>query len=174
MDQHKYVERLIKESKRVLIVSPYIDEYYAKFILRHARGKKIYIISSSPEKGAARLLQKGSFPSLSLVLAVLLLISYFTLAAVGKNFEPILLASLFFLTVFAIRLFGRKPRNIKLKIPKDFVHSKFYVGDASAIVGSANLTYRGMHKNIEHIEVIENLEHVKKLESEFWRLWGAE
>ncbi len=174
MDQYKHVEKLIKKSRRVLIVSPYIDYYYADFILKHSRGKKIYIISSSLEKSAERLIKKGSFPSLSLLATTAFIISYLLLYELGIYYMPLLIIGILSFFIFVFRISRRKPRNIYLKIPKRFVHSKFYIGEDTAISGSANLTYRGMHSNIEHIEIRKDPEYIKELEKEFWRLWKEE
>ena len=38
-------------------------------------------------------------------------------------------------------------------------------------MGSANLTYSGMHKNIEHIEVIKEGDRIAELEKHFRQLW---
>jgi phosphatidylserine/phosphatidylglycerophosphate/cardiolipin synthase-like enzyme len=53
-----------------------------------------------------------------------------------------------------------------------FVHEKLYIGNDKAITGSANLTYNGLHKNIEHIEVINSIERIGKLKSHFNDLWS--
>jgi len=53
-----------------------------------------------------------------------------------------------------------------------FVHSKIYIVDDSfAITGSANLTFSGMNKNVETINLHENYEEVQKIEREFMKLW---
>ena len=63
--------------------------------------------------------------------------------------------------------------TVKLKIPSKFVHAKMYIGDAEAIRGSANLTFKGMHKNIEHIELTSDPVQIKELEKQFWRIWSS-
>ncbi|MFP3279232.1 MAG: phospholipase D-like domain-containing protein [Candidatus Micrarchaeota archaeon] len=172
-EQYKHVEKLIRRSKNLFIVSPYIDEYYARFLLKHARNKKIYIISSSPEGKAKKMLTKGSFPSLTFLLSVIMFSLYYLLWLAGLSYIPILIIGSLFFALFIVRLSTRKPKNIKLKVPKEFIHAKFYVGDAEAITGSANLTYRGMHKNIEHLEISNDPNYIKKLKAEFWRMWNV-
>ncbi|MGC8662335.1 MAG: phospholipase D-like domain-containing protein [Candidatus Micrarchaeia archaeon] len=164
------MERLIKKSSEVLIVSPYIDIYYAKFILRNSKNKRIYIISSSMDRKVKKLLEQGNFPATSLALFLTFSFAALIISAVGfGNF--IFIFSILFLAIFLFRLKMRKPGGIKLKIPQNFVHAKLYIGNSMAIIGSANLTYRGLHKNVEHIEIHEDLEYIKKLKEEFWRMW---
>jgi len=170
--QYKHVEKLIRRSKNVFIVSPYIDEYYAKFILRHARNKKIYIISSSPDEKAKKLLMKGGFPTLTLLLSIIMFLFYYLLRLAGLNYMFILIIGFLLFALFIVRLSTKKPKSIRLKIPKEFIHAKFYIGDYEAITGSANLTYRGMHKNIEHLEIRNDPDYIKKLKTEFWRMWN--
>jgi len=172
-EQYKHVEKLIRSSKNVFIVSPYIDEYYARFLLKHARNKKIYIISSSPEEKAKKMLTKGGFPSLTLLLSVIMFLFYYLLWLAGLSYVSVLIIGFLFFALFIVRLSTMKPKNIRLKVPKEFIHAKFYIGDNEAITGSANLTYRGMHKNIEHLEISSDPDYVEKLRAEFWRMWNV-
>ena len=170
--QYKHVEKLIRRSKNVFIVSPYIDEYYAKFLLRYALNKKIYIISSSPDEKAKKLLTKGGFPTLTLLLSIIMFLFYYLLRLASLSYMFILIMGFLLFALFIVRLSTRKPKSIKLKIPKEFIHAKFYIGDDEAITGSANLTYRGMHKNIEYLEIRNDPDYIKKLKTEFWRMWN--
>jgi len=179
-DSYKYVEKLIKQGKQVFIVSPYIDLYYAKFLLRNSVGKHISIISSSIDGKAERLLSRGSFPGKTLAMLIILAGLNYLTYEIGMGISALLslLPVLIFITillavVFAYKLRHSKPEGIKLKIPKEFVHAKFYVNEKTAISGSANLTYRGMHKNIEHLEISNDPDYVKKLKAEFWRMWNV-
>jgi len=171
-EQYKHIEKLIRRSKKLFIVSPYIDEYYARFLLKHAHNKKIYIISSSPEEKAKKMLTKGGFPSLTLLLSVIMFSFYYLIWLAGLSYVPVLIIGFLFFALFIVRLSTRRPKNIRLKVPKEFIHAKFYVGDNEAITGSANLTYRGMHKNIEHLEISNDPNYVEKLKAEFWRMWN--
>ncbi|MDE1811173.1 MAG: hypothetical protein KGH66_03965, partial [Candidatus Micrarchaeota archaeon] len=54
---------------------------------------------------------------------------------------------------------------------KKFVHEKLYIGESTAITGSANLTFNGMHKNIEHIETTADPRKVQELTRHFDELW---
>lgn len=53
-----------------------------------------------------------------------------------------------------------------------FIHSKIYIIDKShAISGSANLTYSGLNKNVESLNIAETKEEVQQIETDFMRVW---
>jgi len=91
------------------------------------------------------MLTKGGFPSLTLLLSVIMFSFYYLIWLAGLSYVPVLIIGFLFFALFIVRLSTRRPKNIRLKVPKEFIHAKFYVGDNEAITGSANLTYRGMH-----------------------------
>jgi phosphatidylserine/phosphatidylglycerophosphate/cardiolipin synthase-like enzyme len=62
-------------------------------------------------------------------------------------------------------------RNISMVMPKRFVHAKMYISENEAISGSANLTYRGMHRNVEMLEIMHDKESVESMSSTFWKMW---
>jgi phosphatidylserine/phosphatidylglycerophosphate/cardiolipin synthase-like enzyme len=79
------------------------------------------------------------------------------------------------LASFALMLRSRRSTAIQLKVIRDkFVHEKLYISNGTAVIGSANLTYSGMHKNIEHVEVIRNGKEVDALKRHFEELWSRE
>ena len=107
------------------------------------------------------------------------------------DFKAILIISIFLYLMFALNqfiyfaaglvvlaiailLWLKGPRsNLRLKVVTDkFIHEKLYISDDNAIVGSANLTYAGMHKNIEHIELINEQDKVNQLSEHFDELWS--
>jgi phosphatidylserine/phosphatidylglycerophosphate/cardiolipin synthase-like enzyme len=74
---------------------------------------------------------------------------------------------------FTVRRRRRIRKNIMLKTTgEDFVHEKLYISDSMAIIGSANLTYNGTHKNIEHIEIIRDRGEIDELKRHFNSMWG--
>ncbi|MEM3781639.1 MAG: phospholipase D-like domain-containing protein [Candidatus Micrarchaeaceae archaeon] len=166
---YKHVEKIIKESSVLRIVSPYIDPYYAKFLVRHAKGKRIYIMSSSISKTAKAKLKRRSFSRFALFVTFLLLLN-----AVVQREQPALalaslLCSLFYLLVYLEDYESKK--GIVLKVPRQFVHAKLYIGDSAAVEGSANLTFAGMHRNIEQTRLIQDKDELRELAREFDRLW---
>ena len=59
-DTHRYINELICRKGEMLMVSPYVDRYYAELMLKKSRGRKFYLISSSVEDDVLRLLKGGS------------------------------------------------------------------------------------------------------------------
>ncbi len=168
---YKHVERLLSGEKELLIVSPYVDDYYAEYLLRHSASKNVYILSSSMKSSVARKLNVGSFRDAAVFASVLAFINI-ALLYLGFFSVYVLLASLF-LAVFSLATSLMAGRNIHVKSPRQFIHAKMYISSKSAIEGSANLTYAGMHKNIERINIIEDPEKVKVLRKQFWRMWNG-
>ncbi len=169
---YKYVDRLLRESRDLLIVSPYIDDYYASYLARHSRGKKIYIISSSIASTAAKKLRRddslgGSFT------AAFITVSVNWLLFVLNDSNPLFTFSSVTIGMALVFLSLTHRNSIFLKIPQEFVHAKMYVGDSEAIEGSANLTYAGMHKNIESIRQVVDPKAVDALKRQFWTLWNS-
>jgi hypothetical protein len=170
-ESYKHVDRLLKDEREVLIVSPYIDDYYAEFLLRHSDGKTFHILSSSMKESAARKLRSSRLPgALAINLAVLLVNAMFLYA--GRLF---LLFSAITLSLSSLYLASAilSRNRIYLKTPKGFIHAKMYVGNSAAIEGSANLTYPGMHRNIEQISMTNEGKRISEMKREFWRLWNS-
>lgn len=168
---YKEVERLIKKGREVLIVSPYLDRYYARFLLNNSRGKEISIIASSLDSETEKLLRKGVLPLQIVLLAIFSLALDYLLFQYGVLHYAGIALSVLIILVLLLALASIKPQNIRLKVPKSFVHAKMYIADNRAIAGSANLTYKGMHRNIEHIEIIESEDEVSRLRKQFWEIW---
>ena len=177
-ESYKFVDKLIDGNGDFLIITPYIDAFYAEKVLKAGGRRRIKIITSGApnNKEALALLAKGKkswvrFVGIYfLVLAGLLYLAHFYNAA-------LLSAGIFVIVALFIvlrRINGKgKQANVEVKVVKNFfVHEKIYISVDSAIVGSANLTYNGMHKNIEHIEIISDPSRVAELKSHFNRLWG--
>ncbi len=65
----------------------------------------------------------------------------------------------------------RKVLDVKF-VPEDkLVHSKIYIFDDVAFIGSANLTYNSLWKNVETLEIFRG-EEVHKVEKEFEKIWN--
>lgn len=168
---YKYVDKLLKSEKDLLIISPYIDDYYADYLARHSRGKSIHIISSSIKNSAAKKLRRGGFANAAIAAFILASVNWLLLL-LGLFSVYFAAASMLFVLVLLFLSLTQRSR-IYLKIPQEFVHAKMYVGDGSAIDGSANLTYMGMHKNIESIRVTSDAREVEKMKRNFWTLWNS-
>ncbi len=171
-DCHEYIDRLILNGEDIQIVSPYVDKHYARFLLDNAGKKRIRIISSSMSAEATRILSRNSnIKIFSAVIVAILGVDYLVYVNLKfPMFVAILLFSAFASYISFVALNPGKTRIVVRK-PEGFVHAKLYISENEAIHGSANFTYNGTHSNIEHIEIIKDMERVIKLKKEFEQLW---
>lgn len=177
---YRFVDRLIRSGgKKLLVVSPYIGTGYAKLLVREARRKKVYVVTSQSSLEYEGSILKG-VPEVSAIKGYLKPLAYFSIItafAVYLNFSYLLLPlALIVLALVAMSVFTfrRARSNFQLKVSRDkFVHEKLYITDNEAIIGSANLTFSGMHKNIEHIQIIRDPKKREELEEHFNMLWAG-
>ncbi len=173
-----YVERIISEPARSLkIICPFISPHYARMLVKASQKKEVSIITSNSKISAeaVKILMKDRifrYASLIAYFAVLAL----ALALFGLYLaEAIVLPILLVITSIAIGRYlkpGRK--RIRIKVGGErFIHEKVYISDKHAITGSANLTYKGLHSNVEHIEVIEEDDRIAQLNRHFNELWRS-
>ncbi len=173
-DSYKYVEPLIQKAKALYIISPFIDSYYARFLLSNHTGKKIYLISSSIDPSARKLLAGGRDRFSLFAYMVLIVVLDFAVALLGFYISYVIFGSGIAIAVMAYLLATQKNvKGINMKVPSSFVHAKMYISDSAAIDGSANLTYSGMHRNVEHITVVRSKDDVEKMRKEFFALWNS-
>jgi phosphatidylserine/phosphatidylglycerophosphate/cardiolipin synthase-like enzyme len=70
---------------------------------------------------------------------------------------------------------SENPKLMLLVLDKEkaaFIHSKIYLVDKlHAISGSANLTYSGLNKNVESLNIAKTNEEVQQIEMDFMRTW---
>ena len=170
-DSYRHVERILRSERNLLIVSPYIDGHYAGFLVRHSRGKRIRVLSSSMQPDAYRKL-RGRNIAPAVTFAMMAAAFDAILFLLGMQFLPFALVTAAIAALF-IALSFRGNKNISVKVPRDFVHAKMYIGDNVAAEGSANLTYAGMHKNVEHIDVIYDRKRIADLKRQFAALWDS-
>ena len=176
-ESYRFVERLMCNGSPTLkIVTPFLSAYYAKMLLEVARKKRVYlIVAGGSDKGngdAIRMLsggRRGVNGKLALysagVGAVFAYLNYYWVTA---------LAALLFVAIIYFGLSNRNVKNLSLKVARGrFIHEKLYITESEAITGSANLTYAGMHKNIEHIDVIKDQRKIDELSRHFDQLWGG-
>ena len=132
-------------------------------------GKRIYIISSSMDKEAIKILGKR-FSILRFLLAILLsAVELYMGILYGLYAYALLAVALTLIIGYFASVTGN--RNISLVIPKRFVHAKMYISENEAISGSANLTYRGMRRNVEIIEIMHDKDSVESMRRTFWKMW---
>ncbi len=172
---YKYVDELINDQgQELMVVSPYISEYYASILAGLSGRKRIRVITSRSSLGYSSLGRHMS-ASLATEIKIIVFASMLDAASIYLHFlytTAILTAIIAIVAAFAHAKRKRRRENMQVKISdKRFIHEKIYIGKGSAIVGSANLTYNGMHKNIEHIELIKEPEKISNLREHFEALW---
>jgi len=174
-DSYRYVDKLINDNGCALrIVSPFITPDYANELQRIAKKKRVYVITSRAQSQKQNMAIGILQTRRKLVdFKAILIISIFLYLMFALNQFVYFAAGLVVLAI-AILLWLKGPRsNLRLKVVTDkFIHEKLYISDDNAIVGSANLTYAGMHKNIEHIELINEQDKVNQLSEHFDELWS--
>lgn len=174
-DSYKFVNRLINsKGGELLVVSPYIDNYYTKVLLRASRHRHIRVVTS-PEAllyrhsllRSIRMQRTKGYAKTTVYFTLLSTITlYLRFYYIALPVIAITLAS------FALTLRSMRRSTIRLKVITDkFVHEKLYISNGTAVTGSANLTYSGMHKNIEHIELTSDAQKVETLKRHFEELW---
>ncbi len=174
-NSYKLIDELFKKSNELMIISPFISKNYAYTLLHYSQSKKIRIILSNSKSNIAALeilnTKKSSYGGIKLFLFILILLS----VSIILNFNVIsffLLIILIMLLVYIINKRISNKNNLSIKVPKGkFVHEKLYIGNNYAIAGSANLTYSGMHKNIEYMKIISDQNELKGLKEHFNSLW---
>ncbi len=178
-ESYIYVDALIKERSNSLeIISPYISLSYARMLSGESARKRIRIITSANSIEAVEYLKRNSKASIfGDTKAMLFAILLFAIAYYIKFFYIAFLL-LFVIVALALWIYLKAKRNtnrrLEVKVSAErFIHEKAYISDLFAIAGSANLTYSGMHKNIERIEVIDDLAEVEKMRRHFNSLWES-
>lgn len=172
---YRHVDALIRRSRRIMVISPYISNGYARMLAgRAASGAHVRVITSESSVGRGSALKEGAgFPHAKalLFLALMDAISVY----LGFAYTTIIISAL--MAILGALAFKRRRDiglNMEVKVPRGrFVHEKIYLSDDMAITGSANLTYSGMHRNVEHIYVIRDQARVKELRSHFEHLWAG-
>ncbi len=173
VDNYRHVERLLRSGREICIISPYIDAYYAATIRRYANRKRFYIISSKLDTKARSILESGvSWLGVVVFAAVVAFVIWLLFVLMLLTLAILLLAGIAVLARIAVfKVFSRN--GIRLKVPRHFVHAKMYMSERMAISGSANLTYKGMHSNVEHIDVIYDPKEILEFKKQFWRIWDS-
>jgi phosphatidylserine/phosphatidylglycerophosphate/cardiolipin synthase-like enzyme len=142
-----------------------------------AKGRKLSVITSGgtgiEDSEAVRILMKGRK---DYRVRPLVFLSIVALGLLALNF---LVYSLLFAALAAGLVWStyrhnrRRGSNIRVKVVTNrFIHEKMYLSDDGAITGSANLTFSGMHRNIEHIDMVNDREKVRGLLGHFEELWS--
>lgn len=177
-------------TKSLDIISPYLTSEYAQLLVTKAgQGVVVRLITSdAPDnrrhQQALRMLGQKSVYNLSprawryLILALFVgIVGAFAISYVGLALVVIAVAAI--VVTLAKNLTHRQANSIPLSVKvlsiRQLVHIKLYVVDQHiAFVGSANLTYSGMNRNIELIEEKTIPSEVRAEMGVFASLWGPQ
>ncbi len=175
-ESYRYVESLFRASKGIDIITPYMGVGYAKLLASHAKqGKRIRIIlakGQASNSAAIQYLRPGVHARrISIALSAISFFAFLLAYMYGMPYTSVLF--LFAFLGFTVLALAGKNRSLPIEVryAPGFVHEKIYIGDKEAIAGSANLTYSGMHKNTEYIEIIKDAGKISGLEKHFNMLW---
>ena len=176
---YKYVDRLIKENDgELMVISPYLSGYYVNMLAKAAQKRRIRVITSNNSLGYKNS-RLQNFAVGGIIGYVKAIAFFLILDAISVILNFTYTTVILTLIVLAAALLAylrhkRTNSNMKVKVIRDrFVHEKLYISDNTAISGSANLTYNGMHKNIEHIEVTRDQAKIRKLKAHFESMWKS-
>jgi phosphatidylserine/phosphatidylglycerophosphate/cardiolipin synthase-like enzyme len=174
---YKYVDPILQcRARELLVISPYIGMGYAKRLVAIGRKKKVMVITSTYSQPVANYMRHHSRYLLYGYLKALVLLVAGALIAVYFSFYLLAIVALgidFLFSLVALLMY-RLSKNSRIEVRtayERFVHEKAYISDAVAAVGSANLTYSGMHKNVERVEVITDPARIADLRTHFLDLW---
>ena len=161
-DSYKAIDSLIKERgrRRLMVISPYIGKYYARLLVDQSAKKRVSIITSNSDinKDAVSFIRRSK-PGSGFIKAAVYFIILEAIFFFLKFYylEVFVIPVIAVLLVLAVATHSARKSRVALKISDEqFIHEKVYITDDRAIVGSANLTYSGTHKNIEHVEIISD------------------
>ena len=171
-----YIDKMIKNRESTLdIVCPFISAYYARMLMRQSSKKRIRIITSNSRitKQAAMMMRKGGIDPvyIKMIVYTAILLAIFVLLDLYFVYVAMIPVIMVLVAIPIFRM-GRK-RQIQVKTAHRFVHEKLYISSSYAITGSANLTYGGTHRNVEHISVVKDEEELDKLSAHFEELWRS-
>lgn len=176
---YRYVDQLIKnDDPELMIISPYISNYYTKMLIKLSGKKKIRVVTSDTSLGYKdSLLNNLTGQSIKGYIKAIAFFFLLDLISIYLQFDyttVILSLIVLILTVLAYKRHENINSNLQVKVTgKKFVHEKLYIASNMAIVGSANLTFNGMHKNVEHIEIIRAAEKIANLKKHFEEQWRS-
>ena len=169
-DGYKNIDGMIDSRGDLLIVSPYIDMHYARKLVARARNGRTYVITSSSDSGILNALGKGGSRLRIAAYTLLSTLLLYALALAGIGGAYMLIAAV--PVVIGTAKHHRIRGNVYVRVPRRFVHAKMYISEHAAMIGSANLTYSGMHRNVEHMSIIRSADEMRKLSDQFWELWA--
>ena len=177
---YRFIDRLLRlDGKVLMVVSPFMDEYYAKILTGIASRKKVKIITTGKGAGGSKVvaaLSKGVGTGILVKIFFYFAALFAIVAYIGIWYAAEAIAAIGALAFLMMYIrFRNGTRNIEVRVlGGPFVHEKIYICGGEAITGSANLTYSGTHKNVEHIEMTDDPKSVSNLSKHFEELWESQ
>ncbi len=175
---------LIHSARRQLFVcSPFIGPGYARLLVQKARsGVDVYVLTSlasenKTHQAALAVLTSRSQPMLHRSFILIGFGFLFLLFSLLHSSWIFMYLSAMFLAIGLVyglrKLHAPRHRSgLQLRISRAFIHAKIYgADDAIAATGSANLTFSGLNRNVEHVEIFEGSEASPVIDS-FYELWN--
>ncbi len=176
-DTHRIVDALLKDdSRELLVITPYLDLFYARVLAKLSSRKRIFILTSRAPVNSAALKELSRYNpwrvlKMAAYLAVLSGILVF-LRLYG--FAALFLAMVGFALAYAAWKSGTGRRNMHLKVTRGrLVHEKIYISEKGVVTGSSNLTFNGTRRNVEHVDYTDDERKVAELRAHFWKLWRS-
>lgn len=176
-ESYKYIEPILRDqSGELLVITPYMSMGYAKMLVGLGKRKQVRVITSSASEQVASFIRHrskyivyGYLGPIALFIFAAVIAMYFSFYQIGLG--ALGLAGLVAL-IALIRYRISKNSDIEVRIYQDrFVHEKAYISHEAAAVGSANLTFSGMRKNVERVEIITDPSRIRTLRDHFFDLW---
>jgi len=176
-NSYRYVEPVLKEkSDELMVISPYIGDDYARMLVDLGKSKRVRVITSEYSAGvkgyAKRYSKESLFEHLKPIILMFILIG----AAIYLRFYEVLAVLIVILLILLSLTYVKYKRtrhsNFEVRLPYErFVHEKMYISRRSAAVGSANLTFSGMHSNLENVQLTTDREKIDEFRDHFDKLW---
>jgi phosphatidylserine/phosphatidylglycerophosphate/cardiolipin synthase-like enzyme len=174
---YKFVDPILfDDGKELLVISPYIGMGYAKKLVKLGGRKKVRVVTSRYSEQVSKFITHHSrYLLLGYVRAIAVIVAGAVIATYFSLYDIALLAAGLGVVV-ALAAAGMykisRSSDVQVRIVYDsFVHEKAYISEGIAAVGSANLTFNGMHKNVERVELIRNPSRIASLRAHFFDLW---
>jgi phosphatidylserine/phosphatidylglycerophosphate/cardiolipin synthase-like enzyme len=195
--------RLQEATRSIDVVSPYISPDYARLLVSKAKsGVRVRVMTSASNQEVLSVFESASQRTVGasaweglwsglgtgemvFVLFLGLFLVFALVSALQGNFADARLGAVGFVLFLVIFLVGRRTRSEQEEpersvplsvraVEGKLVHAKLYIVDEEvALVGSANLTYSGMNRNIERLELKTSTSEIGQEIEAFLDLWGS-
>jgi len=165
------------------VCSPFISPGYARLLRKKAEESiTVQVITTEARENrnhqeSLKILEgteKSFIRPFSLFMMTGFLLAF--LGVVTSQSLLTVIGFLLFMVGVCLAILGRRkhrmPNPVQLHISRQFIHSKMYIADdEDAVTGSANLTFSGLNRNVEHLDIFHGQEKVQPVIKSFRMLW---